>query len=557
MPLYQHTNPLWQPVDTSRPQPPYAEEIDRWAALLEEPLHMTIDPGRFGELTMEGYLNARCYQLKQEVWPCDPESVATLLLHCGITAPDIDAVCAMHVGLLGNNALYTANILALHHALRRRMNLPLDRDALFAVLEFYDFDSASTDEYKKACTVMQAYLPTADDQSQFLTQWLPLISAATENYNSRSLGLTLVHAFPLADAEPLAAWCRENDDQQGLGFLVHQGRLPFSDWLLAVTDTTPPAVRSYRQEDDQQVLRRQEQMETLGHLLLSQPRASLQAQFTTFCLAYPERAQHLQQLPMAEMDPASFEALQWMTYLTQLGALEIAPALGQAWLTAALAAQAVKIDAIGDLRVRTQSSFHEEVFAEWVRVLPALGEQAALLLAQEFAMTVWASRVTPTLRMLPHLDWLRDQPIVPILEARLRAATERHDSYAKTAELTLMVALSGMLAPAERARVVTRVAMAILHAEVQTSDMLLVLEEQHPERAALTQGWTLTVRDHALFMLIGETPAPLFALAATMEVDATDPLVEVMLADWVSKCVGVAAPPEPVLPVFEDNLLPS
>jgi hypothetical protein len=391
--------------------PTYVDtESERWDLLLRQPLFMTPDLLKYGPLTVEGYLSARCNSRKTENsrqakhWPIEPSSIARVLEICGVDAVDAGYASTDHAQYMPDTEMAFASAMLVHIEVLKRLGLPLDSTNLLDALEHVEWGHTGTDDFKEIFKVMHLYLRD-EDPSVFLSTWLPKLKSSSISYGNESLGIALAKAFPDCDPLPLRTWCRAQDDQQGLGFLVWQKRADFKEWLtVAANPGRSAAQRGYREDAGR--LRDVEQAETLHRLIEKMPASLLSKQYQELLQEDPAILDDL--LERTYSEPHSTLSISWISGLTQIGALSHEHAAMLNWLERAHDAQRQLIDSIGP-NTRTLN-LDSATYRDWQVVFESDGERTRDLIARHMAMSMSTNTYSAS-----DIEWLTGSSIGNIL----------------------------------------------------------------------------------------------------------------------------------------------
>lgn len=284
---WEAENPLAQPQAQR-----IASEQGRWEALLKHPIGLLRDPYRYGPLTTSGYFDARrSWSTGDDAnWPQEAVGIAALLKTAGADHEDAAYVAMRHINFVKHNDnLGLSEIFRIHLALLDSLSIPANHEELVKAVESLSLegwnDELRFEDFMYGFDTMLHYLPTAEDETKFLEAWLPNFKSLPYMFGfDESLGLAMAAKFTRADPQSLIEWCKSQDDQVGLGYLVWQERYTFKEWLLDVVQADDEARdRGYSTNEDENLESRlEEQLMTFRMLHEKLPKDVLREQVSTF-----------------------------------------------------------------------------------------------------------------------------------------------------------------------------------------------------------------------------------------------------------------------------------
>jgi hypothetical protein len=357
-------------------------EKERWALLTQRPLFMTDDILQYGPLTDDGYLAARrTLRGRDHFWPVEPATIAKVLVTCGLNVENAGYVAIEHVPYMPHNDTALATSLLIHLEILNLLNTQPNSTLLLEAISDVRWGTSETDEYPPLLGVINRYLLN-EDPAEFLCKWLPALEACDASYGSESLGLALVQAFPTCHPTPLIEWCKKNDDQQALGYLVWQSRLSFKEWLAEAADPAGMAASRRRHGEDYQA-RRIEQTATLHQLIEKLPSEQLQQGCKELFAEQPEAIVELMLRTKAE--PSSTDSIAWVACLTRIGALTAEHPLMLDWLERAHTAQLATLGQKIKNGSHVESSLYRDLFSAFA----THGSRPRNLIARHMALHMY------------------------------------------------------------------------------------------------------------------------------------------------------------------------
>lgn len=512
----------------------FEHELERWTALLDEPRGFMGDLFKYGELTVEGYFQARRSRelSRHSNWPHDAVAVAQLLVKCG--AERIDAgYAAVEQGKTNSNenAMGGAKIVALHLALLKELNIAPSVETLMELMEYLDWRDSYFEDFINGFDVMLEYLPTGEDEEKFLDAYLPQLKPSRNAMgDTQSLGMALAATFHRAQPFSIIEWCKNNDDQVGLGYLVHQNRYHFAAWLFEVASPTCsiPLRRTFHPDPKGDIVnRKEEQLETLMLLADKLPEERLKVEGGIFYQTYPEMVEDL--MKRTDDNPLEDNQIRWAFGLYKANVIPADHPSLQNWLDQAYAIQEsfTTNNTLNKRSAYVVDNMHllsMHYICGPVSVI--LGDKARTLLARDIVMRCEIDDIGKYLYNMPNKDWLRDISVLPMIHARGQAD---RDSPEK-----LLMSFFPFMPVAEKIET-ARILIDLVYKsylKAETIPMYLAMVDQENYRNAQSFSKDLHLAISALTL---KSPDSLFTSLESLEVKKNDALYLDMIHQWVAK----------------------
>jgi hypothetical protein len=510
-------------------------EPERWAKLLEQPIFLANDLREHGPLTVDGYLRARRLHKKKEAyWPVTPEGVAKLLITCAITLEDAAYAAIEQANYALDDEHWFATMLLTHIEILGHLKSPLSFAHLEDILFDINWGHTSVDEYRHGFKIMHRYLGK-DEISTFLTKWLPKLNSNVDAYGVDSLGVALAQSFEQSDPVPLSQWCRCHGDQQGLGYLVWQNRIPFRDWLSDVARPTYDEGREANWRNDADNCRSMELVATFSQLIKKMPLDYLQQEYQSLLLENPGILNNL--IKRAHNDPHSTSSISWVACLSRIGALTINHPDMIKWFELAHESQSI---ALGDKqRMKYTSGVSSDVYFEWSIAFGSHGSSLRNFLAQHMVTNLDVSQY-----QREDISWLTEAPLAQTLISLPAPNGEQGRSH------PTLVALFPCLSRSDMVPVGMHILLTVVLGYSSAKYVLNILTRSDPD---FYKGAIILPGDDAMSLLRAMTKQdtkPLSDMLNGFDIGHRDALFDTTVRNWLQSALAIESTPN-VLPELD------
>jgi hypothetical protein len=508
-------------------------EASRWKKLLANSFELTKDPLRYGPLTVDGYLEARrSFSISKERWPFETASIANLLIICQIEPGEVSNVAAEHIGYFDDKRddMGVARTLLLQLELMRRLGAKPALQDLKDVLADVQWRDSYVDAYTTVFKLVSEYLHSADDETSFLSGWLPSVPGFHVNFESHSLSVEVARYFPRADPAPLVSWCKKHCDEQGIAYLVLQERVPFREWLREVASPTNPSARMHY--DDMRDYERNwgmERLSSLEALIDRAPIDELQSEYSALLAKSPKLTGRL--IDMVMGNPYSEYGISWIAALVKAGGIPADQPDLKKWFNAALAEQAREALQCRDPgATRRSERVNYASYAKWASAFSPLGAE-------------WRDFVAE--HLVHHLHLRADVRFTTTGDTAWLNGTNMAKSLITVADAdgvmvnNKMITLLPFLSPSDKATIGTRIVMAVVAGKMTLTSILVRWSEIDTEYFVKRK---INTRDDGLTLLSAISQQDTAGLASTLnalDVDSKSPAYEPAIQSWLQKALGV------------------
>lgn len=433
-----YTNSPWTPKPKKKNNSTLLKkEEDRWAALLDDPTAFVRNPLKYGELTFEGYAKARLSSalVYRDTWPKGPDAIVSLLLHCNIDASQAGRATAIHANRIKydmDNQSMLSELLLIHMAILKRLHVKPGPQELNDVLDHADILHLNFMDYMRSFDVMQDYLKTEEDESVFLDALLDRLIPSRHCYSSdHTTGLALAASFTRANPQKIIDWCKQHDDQVGLGYLVVQGKYRFSDWITEVANPSHGLrIRHNEDADESMSTRAQEQLDTLNHLVAQVPDEVFAKQGPLVLERDPSIATSL--LSRTSVQASSTAAIAWNLLLVHTNVIPPDHPGLLRWLDSAAIEQRKLVakaeNDLSDEHFRVHGDAPDRMYTLLPAVAQKISPKARHLLATNLLMECHPQRTADMIYAMPSTSWLQGLHLADALVARANTIDDRQVS---------------------------------------------------------------------------------------------------------------------------------
>lgn len=531
----------------------FPDEQDRWAALLDEPLGLFRNPLKYGPLTVSGYLKARRYSKTRgnESWPKEPASIALLLKTCGITEEDAAFIAMSHLPYL-DETLGTdePQLFTLHLEILKNLGVSPSPKALLEAVKDVEWRDTEFASFYYSFEVMKDYLPTAQDETHFLSKWLPSLAYSSQTSGlNESIGLAIAAIFNRSEAEPIIEWCKKNDDMPGLAYLVWQNRMQFSDFLCEIAEPSAPMrERGYGSVEHDVKECRSEQLGTLRMLGYRLEEDVLRNESAVF--RNEHSAQFMKLVTHVNGSKDNEERTQWYLELLRSKVITVEHPVFLEWIDSSIRVQDKVISelSIGRIGNGSVESSYDNVsaFNNWKPFVDAKNERLRHFLARELVLTMSHTQARIYLADMD-IGWMKGTPIAPVLLARKKGGQPGYGE--------VMSGLYPFLAEADKKMIALEIIDAAFNGKLNILNAVHLCSKVDPVNFPAFKN--SKHQDIALLLqhLTQKDPKSLFSSMATLEVMSNDPLYKEMIYQWFdnnfdSKKLDIEVPRD-----FSDSVL--
>lgn len=526
-----HYSP-WETLRRNDDKDPISSEFERWRALLAEPLALIRTPLKYGHLTVSGFLHARTSRELDEKdgWPKDPVGVAALLKTCGIKEKDVAYVTRELEGTIDSNIESpTGLLLEFNKALLKSIGVEPNIEHLLAFLDDYNWEYSYFDDLRISFDTMKDYLPTVELQEEFISRWLPNFKAGYNVYGTEdSPGLALATGFPNVNTQHLIDWCKSNDDQVGLGFLVCQGKFTYTDWLLEVAEPSCGVrTRSNREDyDTDHALRRIEQFQTFEKLIEYVGIDKLKEDAKTFFATYPEKVEQL--LERFVIDPTTDQRFRWCCMLIETGVVPSQHPMVLQGINTAYVEQQDFIEQAFDDENKSRIEFRsmdEALHDSCGPIACEINENAITYLTREAILRVRYGDARSFAKFMQDNPWMKGVPVSDALNVRIKRFEK--DAYIHVA------AFFPYLSNTEKKEFAPYLLDVVSRQPDRATFISTMLHAIDPEKYTLKDDAPYSGFTLAMSQITQVDPSPFFTSLKSLDIAVNDPAAIDLIKQWV------------------------
>lgn len=542
------TSPIWDKAPVKNVNTIIKEtEDERWFALISDPdpLILTVNPLKYGQLTPEGFVKAHrserySYNAK---WPTNPAAVVSLLLAVGADEDRAVGLLRTYDPEIPVKTWRPVRVLETYYLLLKQTGTEPSSSHLLKLLESYPWQNVVRDKglstVSEMFPAMQLFCSNDKEVDLFLSKHLPQLALPRDTSGEFNITTSLLSVFPTGGTDALITWLKSREDYQGLGYMVWQERYPLHKWLLDIA-----------QSNAETLGQRRERVQTLLGILGTYSETPLAAEKVAHeCQIFAKLYGHeVPNLAHAMGDDVSgAEPMQWLGTLTACGALPADHPAVTTWLTKA----SLRLDERCSSFIKNggesgRTTLGTTWFRQWGPKVANQSQAWCDYLGKRLLLDVSLRSASRELDSCGSSAWLANANVMDVLRAR---ASERHDDV-DDLFTALVPRLSKEHLPLMGAYLTQRCMLGKINARTLRSQWKQA--DNNKYGPPIPTQFSSTDASLLLYALTRKDPKDVLVTMRELGVNTRSEAYRPMLETWLTNALDVA-PPEVLLPATDFN----